>query len=203
MSKHRANTYLSRLACVLAAALGLGGCAGVAPHLAGVVHPNEPQVADEAATPLALPARPQSRVENYPAARITATYTRLIDYALSLEGRPYRFGGASPETGFDCSGYVYSVFERFDVRLPRDSRSMARALPEVEREQLRPGDLVFFNTRKHKFSHVGIYLGEDRFVHASSSRTRRVMVSDMTEPYWRKRFNGVRRAPLAPELALD
>lgn len=125
----------------------------------------------------------------------------VVEYALRLEGVPYRFGGSSAETGFDCSGYVTAVFREFGVSLPRDAGSMAKSLPEVDKHHARPGDLVFFNTRKRQFSHVGIYLGDNLFVHAASSKTGKVMVSDMTDAYWSKRFNGVRRAPLAAEVA--
>lgn len=115
-------------------------------------------------------------------------------YAVSLVGSPYRLGGTSPETGLDCSGFVGHVFsEVAGVKLPRDARSISQAAQPVPRDELRPGDLVFFNTLKRPFSHVGIYLGDDRFVHATSSRTGSVMVSNLNDRYWRQRFNGARR----------
>lgn len=121
-------------------------------------------------------------------------------YAASLVGSPYRLGGTSPETGLDCSGFVGHVFrEAAGVTLPRDSRAISEAAQPLAREELRPGDLVFFNTLNRAFSHVGIYLGDDRFVHASSSRSGSVMVSSLTDRYWRERFDGARRvAPPAP-----
>jgi cell wall-associated NlpC family hydrolase len=121
-------------------------------------------------------------------------------YAVSLVGSPYRLGGTSPETGLDCSGFVGHVFrEAAGVVLPRDSRAISETAQPLAREELRPGDLVFFNTLNRAFSHVGIYLGDDRFVHASSSRTGSVMVSSLNDRYWRGRFDGARRvAPPAP-----
>lgn len=121
-------------------------------------------------------------------------------YAVSLVGSPYRLGGTSPETGLDCSGFVRHVFrEAAGVILPRDSRAISETAQPLAREELRPGDLVFFNTLNRAFSHVGIYLGDDRFVHASSSRTGSVMVSSLNDRYWRERFDGARRvAPPAP-----
>ena len=117
-------------------------------------------------------------------------------YAVSLVGSPYRLGGTSPETGLDCSGFVGHVFrEVAGVELPRDARSISQATAArpVARDELRPGDLVFFNTLRRPFSHVGIYLGDDRFVHATSSRTGAVMVSSLNERYWSQRYNGARR----------
>ncbi len=115
-------------------------------------------------------------------------------YAVSLVGSPYRLGGTSPETGVDCSGFVGHVFRQAaGVELPRDSRSISEAAQPLAQDELRPGDLVFFNTLNRAFSHVGIYLGDDRFVHASSSRTGSVMVSKLSDRYWRERFDGARR----------
>jgi cell wall-associated NlpC family hydrolase len=115
-------------------------------------------------------------------------------YAVSLVGSPYRLGGTSPETGLDCSGLVGYVFKQAaGLILPRDSRSISEAAQPLSKEELRPGDLVFFNTLNRAFSHVGIYLGEDRFVHATSSRTGVVMVSSLNDHYWHKHFDGARR----------
>lgn len=115
-------------------------------------------------------------------------------YAVSLVGSPYRLGGNSPETGLDCSGFVGHVFRQIaGVNLPRDSRAISEAAQPLAQEELEPGDLVFFNTLNRAFSHVGIYLGDSRFVHATSSRTGTVMVSSLNERYWRDRFDGARR----------
>jgi cell wall-associated NlpC family hydrolase len=115
-------------------------------------------------------------------------------YAVSLVGSPYRLGGSSPETGLDCSGFVGHVFKQAaGVVLPRDSHAISEATQPLAQAELQPGDLVFFNTLHHAFSHVGIYLGDDRFVHATSSRTGAVMVSNLNDRYWRQHFDGARR----------
>lgn len=121
-------------------------------------------------------------------------------YAVSLVDSPYRPGGSSPETGMDCSGFVGHVFRQITgLQLPRTSEAISQATKPLAPAELQPGDLVFFNTVDHAYSHVGIYLGEDRFVHASSSRTGVVMVSSLSEPYWRERFDGARRVAMPDE----
>jgi cell wall-associated NlpC family hydrolase len=88
---------------------------------------------------------------------------------------------------------VYYVYNKHGVKVPRDTWSLASQLPSVQMEHRQPGDLVFFNTSNRDFSHVGIYVGEDRFVHAPSTHSGRVMMSDLNQPYWRQRFAAVRR----------
>jgi len=126
-------------------------------------------------------------------------------YAISLVGSPYQLGGTSPETGLDCSGFVGHVFRQtIGIHLPRDSRAISEAAQPLTQTDLQPGDLVFFNTLNRAFSHVGIYLGDDRFVHATSSRTGSVMISNLGDRYWRERFDGARRVMTArPTLAVD
>ncbi|MCC6534177.1 MAG: C40 family peptidase [Burkholderiales bacterium] len=120
----------------------------------------------------------------------------IIFYALSMVGINYRWGGNSPQTGFDCSGLVSHVFRHIaGLILPRDSYAMARLGSPVTLDDLKPGDLVFFNTMRRPFSHVGIYLGERRFVHAPSAG-KAVHVVEMTDPYWSARYNGARRIDL-------
>ncbi len=113
--------------------------------------------------------------------------------ALQLQGSPYVLGGASPEEGFDCSGLVYYVYQQHGIDLPRDAVSQANALPMVDIDQRQPGDLVFFNIGAKRHSHVGIYVGEEKFVHAPSARRGKVVVSDLNRPYWRGHLSGVRR----------
>lgn len=121
----------------------------------------------------------------------------LVMHALSFVGIHYRRGGESPETGFDCSGLVRHVFrESLGLALPRTSRDISRLGETVRRDQLQPGDLVFFNTLRRGFSHVGIYLGEHRFVHAPATGGE-VRIEDMRQRYWTQRFNGARRIALA------
>lgn len=119
---------------------------------------------------------------------------RPLIEALNLVGTPYRIGGRRPDTGLDCSGLVRYVYKQtHDVDLPHNARAISQVGEPVPREELQPGDLVFFNTLGRPFSHVGIYKGEGKFVHASSRSDRRVTVSDMRTPYWTKRFDGARR----------
>jgi cell wall-associated NlpC family hydrolase len=113
--------------------------------------------------------------------------------ALSLVGTPYAPGGASPDQGFDCSGLVAYVYARAaQLRLPRTTFDLARTGNVVDASDLQPGDLVFYNTQRRAFSHVGIYLGEARFVHAPSTGAA-VRVEDMRLGYWTRRFDGARR----------
>lgn len=123
----------------------------------------------------------------------------LLLYSMSLVGMSYKSGGQSLDTGMDCSGFVRHVYSiATGILLPHNALAISRASMKINRAELQLGDLVFFNTMKRAFSHVGIYLGDNRFVHASSSKSESVMVSDMGERYWAKRFNGARRVlPLA------
>jgi cell wall-associated NlpC family hydrolase len=117
----------------------------------------------------------------------------LAVYALGLLGVRYRFGGESPESGLDCSGLVRHVFQQVTgVTLPRTANEMSRVGDGIARHELEPGDLVFFNTRRMPFSHVGIYLGGNRFVHAPA-RGREVEVADFGNRYWQRQFDGARR----------
>ncbi|MGH8849835.1 MAG: C40 family peptidase [Casimicrobiaceae bacterium] len=117
----------------------------------------------------------------------------LAIYALGLIGINYRYGGASPVRGLDCSGLVQYVFQQVTgVTLPRTSREMARLGGRVAATDLQPGDLVFFNTLKSPYSHVGIYLGDARFIHAPH-RGGEVEIVAMTQRYWRTRYDGARR----------
>ena len=113
--------------------------------------------------------------------------------ALSLTGIKYKYGGKSPETGFDCSGFVRYVFSQAtNLTLPPTARAIAQIGKAVKKEELQPGDLVFFNTLKSAFSHVGIYMGDNKFIHAPSSG-KVVRVESMKDGYWARRFNGAQR----------
>ncbi|MEN7529430.1 C40 family peptidase [Cupriavidus sp. 2SB] len=117
----------------------------------------------------------------------------LVVNALGLIGVRYRFGGNSPESGLDCSGFVRYVFnDTFGFMLPRRSVEMSQVGTTVVANELRPGDLVFFNTMRHTFSHVGIYIGDNKFVHAPSTGSK-IRVDDMRASYWVTRYNGARR----------
>lgn len=122
----------------------------------------------------------------------------LVVSAMGFLGVAYRRGGDSPEEGFDCSGFTRHIFERsLGLVLPRRADEQARdaALSRIEREELQPGDLVFFNTMRRAFSHVGIYVGDGKFIHSPRTGSR-VRVEDMSAAYWSRRFNGARRAVL-------
>lgn len=117
----------------------------------------------------------------------------LLTQAMGLLGVPYRRGGASEDTGFDCSGFVRHIYEKsFGRLLPRRASEQAKATETIDRDDLKPGDLVFFNTMKRAFSHVGIYVGDGKFIHAPRVG-KSIQVDDMRTAYWQKRFNGARR----------
>jgi len=125
--------------------------------------------------------------------------SEMVFAAMNYVGVRYRRGGDSAETGFDCSGFTRHVFNMsLGLVLPRraDEQASAPGLRPVSRADLQPGDLVFFRTMKETFSHVGIYIGNNRFIH--SPRTgEEVRTEDMGFAYWAKRFTGARRADLA------
>ncbi|WP_034294221.1 C40 family peptidase [Herbaspirillum sp. RV1423] len=124
---------------------------------------------------------------------ITNRASELAVQALSMLGINYRYGGTSPETGLDCSGLVRYVFkEAWGTDLPRTSAEISRVGEKVDKIDLRPGDLVFYNTLRRGFSHVGIYLGDRKFIHSPSAGGQ-VRIEDMDLAYWKKRFNGARR----------
>ena len=123
----------------------------------------------------------------------------LVLTALNYLDLPYRRGGNSADAGFDCSGFTRHIFQlSLGVVLPRrvDEQASAKGLVTVARDQLEPGDLVFFNTLRRTFSHVGIYIGEGKFIHAPRTGGA-VRLEDMRVAYWSKRFTGARRSPAA------
>ena len=116
----------------------------------------------------------------------------LVMRALALLETPYRYGGRTP-AGFDCSGFVGFVFsEAAGVVLPRRSEDIGRTGERLDLRDLTAGDLVFFNTLGRRFSHVGIYIGDNRFVHAPT-RGGKVRVERLSDAYWTARYNGARR----------
>ena len=125
--------------------------------------------------------------------RYTNSAQDLILKGLELVGINYRRGGTNPDQGFDCSGYVQVVFkEAIGKLLPRTAKEQSQVGDAIDRNELKPGDLVFFNTMRHAFSHVGIYLGDNHFVHAPRTGAE-VRVENMNQSYWVKRYNGARR----------
>ena len=113
------------------------------------------------------------------------------DHALAMIGAPYRYGGLDP-AGFDCSGLVHYSFRKIGISLPRDTRSLRKVGMEIEMDDLAKGDLVFFDQEGKKSSHVGIYLGDGRFVHAPSTGGK-VRADKIDLTYWRKHFTEARR----------
>ena len=123
----------------------------------------------------------------------SARVSEVLVNALSLTGVRYKYGGNSPETGFDCSGFVRYVFKQAtSLSLPHSAMAISQLGKSVPKDELQPGDLVFFNTLRSTFSHVGIYLGNNRFIH-SPSRGGKVRVESMDDVYWAKNFNGAQR----------
>lgn len=149
-------------------------------------------------TAIAVPAhagekRSFSAVASETAGKVWTSAQDVTMYALGLIGVKYKFGGNDPRSGLDCSGLVRYVFQEVTgVTLPRTSKEMSGLGAKVAVDDLKPGDLVFFNTRRFANSHVGIYLGDDRFIHAPS-RGGDVEIATFTAGYWQKRFTGARR----------
>ena len=181
------STFLCALCC------GVAGCVSAAPA---------PDKAPEKLSPATnYSAETSATVQDSLDANADKSWSssaqEVLMNALSLTGVRYKFGGNSPETGFDCSGFVRYVFQQaMNLTLPHGARAISQLGESVAIGDLKPGDLVFFNTLRSTFSHVGIYLGNNRFIHAPSSGGG-IHVVDMKESYWAKRFNGARRIDTA------
>ncbi|MCM1452187.1 MAG: C40 family peptidase [Clostridium sp.] len=117
----------------------------------------------------------------------------LLDEAYSWQGTPYKYGKSQKHKGTDCSGFIMEAFNNaLGLKLPRNSAKQAEACRVIKRKDLQPGDLVFFHARgSRKVSHVGLYVGEDCMLHASSSHG--VMVSRLSDPYWQRAFHSCGR----------
>lgn len=187
----RQSTSVKRLAsrCLLAAAL-VFAAAGVSAT---------PDAASDTASNPAVPAADETLMR-----RMRDTASDMVLTAMNFLGVPYRRGGNSAEEGFDCSGFTRHIFETsLGLLLPRraDEQAKAPGLTKIAREELKPGDLVFFNTLKRSFSHVGIYVGDGKFIHAPRTGAH-VRVEDMRFAYWSKRFTGARRADTPPSAGV-
>lgn len=124
---------------------------------------------------------------------LTDRASTLVNTAVDFLGTRYKRGGNNVEQGLDCSGLVRLVFkDAINVELPRTAAEISRSGEKIEPAELQPGDLVFYNTLKRGFSHVGIYLGDNKFIH-SPSKGGQVRIESMELAYWKKRFNGARR----------
>lgn len=125
--------------------------------------------------------------------RYTNAAQDVILQGLKLVGVRYRFGGNNEDSGLDCSGFVRLVFkDSIGASLPRTAKEMSEVGQQIDASQLKPGDLVFFNTMRRTFSHVGIYLGDNHFMHAPRTGAE-VRVESMESSYWMQRYNGARR----------
>lgn len=122
--------------------------------------------------------------------------SELVVAAMGALGVPYRRGGNNFDTGFDCSGFVRAIHEQtLGLLLPRRAEQQAAATEKIDRTDLRPGDLVFFNTMRRTFSHVGIYVGDSKFIHSPKPGAA-VRIDDMRASYWQRRFDGARRVSI-------
>ncbi|AZN36501.1 C40 family peptidase [Iodobacter ciconiae] len=137
-------------------------------------------------TPRPRKAKPEAKPDYAPAQDV-------LLQAMSLIGVKYKWGGATPEAGLDCSGFVRYVFQNsMNIALPHNALSMAQSGTSISKDELKPGDLVFFNTLGRTFSHVGIYMGDNRFIH-SPRAGKSVEITNFNQNYWTSRFNGARR----------
>ena len=148
------------------------------------VAPNAPARAERAVAPVAIPSAPST------------TPTRdsdMLFHALAAAGADYRRGGKSYQSGFDCSGLVAFVYrEAYGLALPHNTQAQSELGDAISRSELQAGDLVFFNTQRRPFSHVGIYLGDGRFIHAPKEGAV-VRTENLHARYWATRFDGARR----------
>jgi cell wall-associated NlpC family hydrolase len=185
--------------CSITAALLLAGCAS-APRVAVERSPAAPRIIERGpVTPPVLESayeRPRNREQADAAQHATENGSgrtrELVLQARRQIGVPYRYGGSSPQRGFDCSGLVRYVYKQAGIALPRTTESMSTIGLRVRKGEIEPGDLVFFDTGRKPFSHVGIYVGERRFIHAPASGGV-VELVDMRARYWHTRYVGARR----------
>ncbi|MDN4573506.1 peptidase P60 [Pandoraea cepalis] len=156
--------------------------------------------AQSAATTVAASDAPQAPVEESRVQRAQKLLSNVTDKAsdvvlgaLNYIGVRYKYGGNTPDSGLDCSGFVRYVFQdTLNFMLPRRAEEMSQVGERIAKTDLKPGDLVFFNTMRRSFSHVGIYIGGDKFVHAPATGGK-IRVEDLRESYWSARYNGARR----------
>lgn len=133
---------------------------------------------------------------------VTSQASDLVVNAMGYLGVPYRRGGTGLQ-GFDCSGFVQAMYENtLGLVLPHNAKAQAAATEKIDKTELQPGDLVFFNTLRRAFSHVGIYIGEGKFIHSPRAGGE-VRIEDMRDSYWVKRFNGARRVNSASNEAVS
>jgi len=172
--------------CIIA--IGISGCAGLSAPPAPVV---------DARAPAEMPAPAVTARTPVPSTQPDRSLDLLFQ-AIAAAGVDYKNGGRNHQTGFDCSGLVAFVFrEAYGMDLPHNSRAQSSFGQTVQARDLQPGDLVFFNTQRQPFSHVGIYLGEGKFIHAPRTGAA-VRTENLRARYWAARFDGARR--ISPEI---
>ena len=133
----------------------------------------------------------------------SSTAQEIILHAISQTGVKYKYGGIAPDTGFDCSGFVRYVFQQAaNLTLPHGARAISQVGTNVSKDELQPGDLVLFNTLRSVTSHVGIYVGNNRFIHSPSAGSS-ISVTDMNDAYWSKRFTGARHIEAKDLAAIE
>lgn len=151
-----------------------------------------PQVANDEPTRIVADKSIMARLDQV-RQQVTEQAASLVDTSMGFLGVPYRRGGNTAETGFDCSGFVKAMYaQTIGKILPRQAEQQAAATESIARDELKPGDLVFFNTMRRAFSHVGIYVGDGKFIHAPKPGAQ-VRVESMSISYWARRFDGARR----------
>ncbi|MGH8818200.1 MAG: C40 family peptidase, partial [Achromobacter pestifer] len=176
-----------RTFALLACVAGLAGCAGTGQKSTAHSSEIDPYEMEWVATsddPIGMLVVHKFKRERQQTHTGVSSDNAMVSEALNYLGIRYRFGGSSPDTGFDCSGLVtYSAERSLGLKLPRNAAEMAQQGVSVAKNELKAGDLVFFNTMGRRYSHVGIYLGDDRFVHSPSAGGV-VRVESMTMAYW-------------------
>lgn len=179
-------TLLSLTACTLALASDTGDEMDRFLNARGLVNP------PAQASPVANTA-PKAAAQTSSAEDSAQRMSGLVVAAMGALGVPYQRGGNNYESGFDCSGFVRALYQQnFKLLLPRRAAEQAGATQPIERHELKPGDLVFFNTLGRSHSHVGVYVGDHRFIHSPKSGAV-IRIEDMRVNYWHRRFDGARR----------
>ena len=177
---------LLKVLYTLAISAIVAGCGGNATRLAPV----------EASAHARTPSNNAVVTPSAPVQRAAPEQSEMLFQVLSSIGVDYKYGGASHATGFDCSGLVAHVFrEGYGISLPRNTYSQSQVGHAVSADDLLPGDLVFYNTLDRPYSHVGIYLGDGRFIHAPKTGSA-VRIESLKSSYWSRRWNGARRVAL-------
>lgn len=200
---------LPTLGLVVSAAFGLGGCAtlpngdsnqasnGLSWLNASTQSEDENYTFKNSTLSPKLPSEPIKAIDDPNGVRTAAT--EAILQAISQLGTAYQWGGTSKKQGFDCSGLTSFVYKQADIDIPRTARDQYAFTQRIARSQLQPGDLLFFKIRSRKIDHVGIYIGDNRFIHAPRTGEH-VTFARLNNAYWRKHFAGAGRVPGARQL---